>query len=119
MLQRVNNAVSVVHWEEQAQTPGEASGVRMKTLAGEREAVFNTPLPPGTRAAARRAPQEVLCCACATTPTLVPCATASLSPCAGPKRATFERRHLTRWRWHRWRPPYRRDCVLDLNIQRA
>jgi hypothetical protein len=92
VLQRVNNAVSAAHWEEQAQTPGEASGVQMKTLAGEREAVFNTPLPPGTRAAARREPQEVLCCACAHTDTgagallhclpLALCPTASLSPCA-------------------------------------
>jgi len=50
VLQRVNKAVSEVHWDEQAQTAGEArpelpaAGLRTKTLAGERDAVFNTPL---------------------------------------------------------------------------
>jgi hypothetical protein len=73
VLQRVNKAVSGVHWEQEVRTPVATSRqvaqadehapvaqASLKTLEIEREAVFNTPLPPGARAAAHRAPKQVL-----------------------------------------------------------
>ena len=73
VLQRVNQAVSGVHWEQEVRTPvamsrqvahadehAPVAQARLQTLEIEREAVFNTPLPPGARAAAHRAPKQVL-----------------------------------------------------------
>lgn len=72
VLQRVNRAVSASNWEEEARMPGEreiareepASKLtisdnqhRLDTMALERMAVFNTPLPPG--APGRRETKEV------------------------------------------------------------